>query len=402
MRRAGDRHPPVARLMVTALLTALTAALPLVAGGPAQAAGEVGLPAVGSALPADGACAKPSTERATDAPWTRQALGLTRVWQFSRGAGVTVAVVDTGVGTAAPALSGRVTAVGEAGTDCVGHGTFAAGLIAAAPQDGTGVAGLAPEARILAVRGTDGRGATTPARLATAIRTAADQGAGVIYVGQALAAGKDELKAAVAYAARRDALVVAPVAPDTLPVDPGTGRTASAAPVYWPAAAPGAVSVLDFGPDGGRPEGAPQVAGADLAAPGDSVVGVGPAGTGHFIGSGSSFAAAQAAGAAALVRARYPGLSAAETAHRLTSVAYPALPARLDAYASLSAVLAGAGSRGAVPVAGPAESVASAPAGPRGRALLVAGVAVGVVVLVAAGAVVLPRGRARGWRAAGG
>ncbi|MGW1781775.1 S8 family serine peptidase [Streptomyces sp. NPDC002143] len=402
MRRAGDQRPPVARLMTAALLTVLTAALPVAAGGPALAADEVGLPAVGSALPAGGVCVKPSTERATDAPWTRQALGLTRVWQFSRGAGVTVAVVDTGVGTAAPALSGRVTAVGEAGTDCVGHGTFAAGLIAAAPQDGTEVAGLAPEARILAVRGTDGRGATTPARLATAIRTAADQGAGVIYVGQALATGEDELTAAVAHAARQDALVVAPVAPDTLPVVPGTGRTAPAASAYWPAAAPGVLSVLDFGPDGGRPEGAPQVAGADLAAPGDSVVGVGPAGTGHFIGSGSSFAAAQAAGAAALVRARYPGLSAAEAAHRLTSVAYPAMPARLDAYASLSAVLAGAGSRGAVPSAGPAELVAPAPAGPRGRALLVAGVAVGVVVLVAAGAVVLPRGRARGWRAAGG
>ncbi|MGW0584244.1 S8 family serine peptidase, partial [Streptomyces sp. NPDC002920] len=133
----------MARLMAAALLTALTAALPVVAGGPALAADEVGLPAVGSVLPAGGACVQPSTERATDDPWTRQALGLTRVWQFSRGAGVTVAVVDTGVGTAAPALSGRVTAVGEAGTDCVGHGTFAAGLIAAAPQDGTGVAGLA-------------------------------------------------------------------------------------------------------------------------------------------------------------------------------------------------------------------------------------------------------------------
>ncbi|MGW1720955.1 S8 family serine peptidase, partial [Streptomyces sp. NPDC002156] len=365
MRRTGARpgaqRPSATRLMAAAaLLTAL-------AGAPASAADAV-LPAVASVLPAGGACTEPSTERATDDPWTRQALGLTRAWQFSRGVGVTVAVVDTGVGSGAPALAGRVTAVGEAGTDCVGHGTFAAGLIAAAPQDGTGVAGLAPEARILAVRGTDGRGATTADRLAAAIRTAADRGADVIYVGLALAYGEDELTAAVAHAAERDALVVAPVAPDAPAVNPGTGRTVPAAPVYWPAAAPGVVSVLDFGPDGGRPEDAPQVAGAALAAPGDSVVGVGPAGTGHFIGSGSSFAAAQVAGAAALVRARYPGAGAAEVARRLTSVAYPTLPARLDPYASLSAVLTSGG--GTAPAPDPAVVVPTAPTGPRGRALL--------------------------------
>ena len=52
--------------------------------------------------------------------------------RLADGGGVTVGVVDSGVGTAIPALGGRVTAVGDAGTDCVGHGSFAAGLIAAA------------------------------------------------------------------------------------------------------------------------------------------------------------------------------------------------------------------------------------------------------------------------------
>ncbi|NED92643.1 S8 family serine peptidase, partial [Streptomyces sp. SID11233] len=74
----------------------------------------------------------------------------------------------------------------------------------------------------------------------------------------------------------------------------------------------GALAVTDYGPDGERPSNAPPVSGADLAAPGDAVVSIGPKGSGHFIGSGASFAAAHVAGAAAQVRARYPQLKAAE------------------------------------------------------------------------------------------
>ncbi|MEK8145866.1 S8 family serine peptidase [Streptomyces sp. M10(2022)] len=65
------------------------------------------------------------------------------------------------------------------------------------------------------------------------------------------------------------------------------------------------------------------VPGADLAAPGDAVVGIGPKGSGHYIGSGSSLAAANVAGAAALVRARYPKMTADEVSRQLTSAAYP-------------------------------------------------------------------------------
>lgn len=71
---------------------------------------------------------------------------------------MTVGVVDTGVSSSAPALKGRITAVGDAGTDCVGHGTFVAGLVGAAVADGVRFAGVAQQARILAVRGSDARG----------------------------------------------------------------------------------------------------------------------------------------------------------------------------------------------------------------------------------------------------
>jgi subtilisin family serine protease len=142
------------------------------------------------------------------------------------------------------------------------------------------------------------------------------------------------------------------------------------------------------------------VRGADLAAPGDAVVSVGPKGSGHYLGSGASLAAAQVAGAAALVRAQHPGMTAAETARRLTGAAYPASPPRLDPYAALTAVLDGG--PGDVPVADPAQVVARPPEGPRHRALFVAGVCGGLVLLLAAAAAALPRGRARRWRPAGG
>src|ERR1700759_2540137 len=77
-------------------------------------------------------------------PWAQQALGFTSVWPLTRGAGVTVAVVDSGV-DANPQFGTRIiegldlapAPVGvPAGADCVGHGTSVASIIAAAPVPG--------------------------------------------------------------------------------------------------------------------------------------------------------------------------------------------------------------------------------------------------------------------------
>ncbi|MEV8226011.1 S8 family serine peptidase [Streptomyces sp. NPDC079167] len=399
MRRACC-HRASARPGARAALTAVAALLTTVGATPAVAADTVELPVVRSLLAPGEACATASGRSAEAEPWTVRALGLSRAWSLDEGAGVTVAVVGTGVGTDVPGLAGRVRALGDAGEDCVGHGSFAAGVIAGARIEGVGPAGVAPRARILAVRGTDERGAATPGRVAAGIRAAVDAGAGVVYVGQALATGKKELTEAVAHATAGDALVVAPAAPDALAEDRDSpGGYAPAAPWYWPAAVPGVVAVTDFGPDGGRPANAPGVRGADLAAPGDAVVSTGPKGAGHYLGSGASLAAAQVAGAAALVRAQHPGMTAAGTARQLTGAAYPATPPRLDPYAAMTAVLDGG--PGGVPEAAPAQVAAPAPDGPRDRALLVAGICGGLVLLLAGVGVALPRGRARRWRPAG-
>lgn len=393
------RRVPRLASVAVATLTFAGSALPGAAS--AAAPGPVGLPVIPAALASGQSCTSVSSAEAHAQPWTAQALGLSRVHQLSQGAGITVAVVDTGVAPKAPALDGRVSATGDAGQDCVGHGTFAAGLIAGRSGDATG-GGVAPQARILAVRGTGRRGEPTPGAVAAGIRAAVDGGARVVYVGAALTTGKEQLTAAVDYATRKDALVIAPTVPDALP-SAAFGSTQSAPPgrPYYPAFIPQVVSVEDYGEDGGRPKNAPNVFAVDLGAPGDAVVSIGPKGTGNFIGSGSSLAAANVAGTAALVRAYDPRLTATEVARRLVSSAYPSPIPVLDPYAAVSAVSSPATTTTAPP--GRAVRIPEpASEAPRGRALIVAAVGGGLVALVAAAAVLIPRGRARRWRPADG
>ncbi len=136
-------------------------------------------------------------------PWEQHSLGLSGVRQRGSGAGVTVAVVDTGVSQQAPTLKGRVTAVGGAGVDCVGHGSFVAGIIASAPAKGVRFAGVAQGARVLGVRGTDEHGVATAAGVAAGIRAAVDAGARIVEVSPALVQGSDALTSAVRHAADR-------------------------------------------------------------------------------------------------------------------------------------------------------------------------------------------------------
>ncbi|WP_437050006.1 S8 family serine peptidase [Streptomyces sp. enrichment culture] len=362
------------------------------AGGP----GATLLPPLPVRLGEGSPCTGASGQTATGAAWSQTALGLSRAQRISRGGGVTVAVVDTGVSAGVPGLSGRVEAVDAAADDCVGHGTFAAGLIAAAPEKGSGITGIAPQAEILALPGTDDRGVPSAERVAAGIRTAADRGAQVVYVGQALRTGGAELTAAVAHATRRDALVVAPAAPDAVPREERGPDGEMPPGPYWPAAAPGALAVVDFGPGGVRQKNAPPAHEPDLSAPGDEMVSVGPGGTGHYIGSGASLAAAGVAGTAALVRAYHPDLTAAEVTRRLLDTAYPSDTPRLDPYAALSLVQ----DRAKPSVRSPAPAHMPAPADPtpHTRSLAIAAVGLATVLLLAALAAVIPRGRTRNWR----
>ncbi|MEU1040542.1 S8 family serine peptidase [Streptomyces sp. NPDC005551] len=393
--------------------TGLAAALLLPAAVPAQAApptrlpaaeGKKGqeLPGMPSALAADSDavnCTPASREKARKQDWSRQRLDLDRLHGYSTGAGVTVALIDTGVVPGAAGLDGRVTAEGAAGVDCVGHGTFLAGLIAGAGEGSAPLTGVAPGAKILALRGTDTRGRASTGLVTAAVRDATEAGADVIAVAVALPRRDAELTRAVAEARDAGALVVAAATPDP----PRSGTDEIPARTYWPAGEPGVLSVADMLPGGGRPDNALATGGIDLAAPGAGVVSGGPRGDGHYLGAGSSVAAAYVAGAAAAVRAVRPDDPPAAVARRLTATAYPADIPQLDPYAAVTTVLGDPGRSSGAESAAVPVTVRDTSSAERatGRATLFVLLGTGGVLAVLWGAFVLPRARARGWRPAG-
>ncbi|MEV4615660.1 S8 family serine peptidase [Kitasatospora sp. NPDC049258] len=400
-------------VLACALAAAIAPAAPARADGGASPAPEQPLPTVAQTLQdvqREG-CAQPSGRTTDRTPWPQALLPPDGAWTLTRGGGVTVAVVGSGVDGASPALAGRLTVgpresgSGDAGRDCVGHGTLVAGLIAGRRPAGQGPAGLAPEARILAVAVTDDSGATNADLLAKGIRDAVDGGARVVAVAVSVPAPSDALSEALRHARAGGVLVVAPCAAD---VD-----GARSGPVF-PASYPGVLAVADVGPNGAPPSGAARAGRIDLAAPGDAVTGAGPGG-GHFTASGPSYATAYVAGAAALVLARRPGLTPDQLVHRLETTAYrpgSVLPDPLLGHGTVDPVAAvtaelpeerGAGAAAPAPEEA-GESLAVRPPVDPGAvrlALLVAGGSGAVVLVLAFAAVVRGLGR-RGARRSGG
>jgi len=141
-------------------------------------------------------------------------IGMEEAWPLSKGAGVTVAVVDTGVRDGGP--DGIATVIrgrdfvnsDDDPTDDEGHGTHVAGTIAQRTNNATGVAGVAPDCSILAVKvlGADGSG--TYAWIADGIHYAADHGAKVINMSLGGSSGAAVLEEAVEYAYNKGVTIV--------------------------------------------------------------------------------------------------------------------------------------------------------------------------------------------------
>jgi thermitase len=144
-------------------------------------------------------------------------------WDRSRGAGQVIAIVDTGVDLTHPDLAGNLWTGpgGVHGHDFVDndndpddfnmHGTHVAGTAAAIADNALGVAGVAPQAQIMAVRVLDGDGLGSSTSIANGISFAAANGAGVINLslGGPAGAGDQTMQAAIAQAEQRNAVVVA-------------------------------------------------------------------------------------------------------------------------------------------------------------------------------------------------
>ncbi|MFD5570568.1 type VII secretion-associated serine protease mycosin [Streptomyces cadmiisoli] len=265
--------------------------------------------------------------------WALEAMHTTEAWQTTKGEGITVAVLDTGVDADHPDLSGNVLP----GKDMVGfgatqddppwarHGTAMAGIIAGhghGPGGADGVLGIAPEAKILPVRVIleDGDPARAKARksrgnaLAEGIRWAADHGADVIN----LSLGDDSASAhpepvedeAVQYALRKGAVVVASA---------GNGGEKGDR-VSYPAAYPGVIAATAVDRYGTRASFSTRRWYATVSAPGVDVVIADPDRR-YYEGWGTSAAAAFVSGAAALVKAAHPGLTPAQIKRLLEDTA---------------------------------------------------------------------------------
>lgn len=236
--------------------------------------------------------------------WGVKLLGAPAAWTTTRGKGVRVAVLDTGIDATHPDLRDGIAAVKDftashsGPADVQGHGTHCAGVIGAR-ANGFGVVGIAPEASILAgkVLGDDGSGGT--AGIAQGIDWAAGQGADVISMSLGGPADTGDIHAAVTRAVAKGVIVVA-----------AAGNDGPKGAVGYPGGLPDCVCVAAV--DQGKAVAPFSSRGANVfvAAPGVNVLSTYP-GSRLATMSGTSMATPHVAGLAALWCAANPAVAKA-------------------------------------------------------------------------------------------
>jgi type VII secretion-associated serine protease mycosin len=347
----------------------------LIRGLATVAAAALVMPVVGG-LPA-------RADQRRDAQWYLKRLDIAAAHRVSEGAGVTVAVIDTGVQADRADLKGAVlpgfdvTASGDGRRDELGHGTAMAGIIAARGHgDDRGLLGIAPRAMILPIRPASG-----PLIVAKAIEWAVRQDAEVINMSFAVGDG-DDLAEAVALAAKSDVVLVAATGNDGEEGIDGD----------YPAAYPEVLAVGASGRKGAATSFSHRGPQLDLVAPGvDIPVIGGKLDSEYRMVEGTSASTAIVSGAAALIRSKYPKLSAAEVVSVLESTATDkGAPGRDDTYGNgelnlVAALKAAAGPSRQAPAKSAAPRVIAGSRDDDGLPVMAIG---GVGLLVLLGAVV--------------
>jgi subtilisin family serine protease len=278
--------------------------------------------------------------------WLKES-GITNAWQVSKGAGVKVAIIDSGIDGNHPDLKGVV--VG--GTDVSGagapngqksigakteHGTLVATMLAgrghttpaASPSPSAaptvppaggpdGIVGVAPEAEILAVSTWLGSpnpgGKTDQEQIPDAVRWAVDNGAKVINIslGSTSPVWPQSWDAAFLYAEQKDVVIVAAAG----------NRVGGNVQVGAPATIPGVLTVAGLDGDGrASVDSSSQGISIGVAAPAENLLGGLPGG-GYAQWAGTSGSAPIVSGVAALIRSKWPDMSAKQVINRIVSTA---------------------------------------------------------------------------------
>lgn len=274
-------------------------------------------------------------------PWSLKRVLLEELWEHTKGKGVKVAVIDTGVDDDHPQLKDAVEAklgknylpppkedeygnkpkplAADGTEDTVGHGTKVAGIIAARPAENTGFVGLAPEATIIPIQQNDASGSGTAKTLARSIDHAVSVGAHVINISQDTAGAAEpdpSLKESVDKALAAGVVVVASAGND------GLGGNVKKT---YPASYEGVIAVASSDRNNERAPFSQSGDFVDIAAPGVDMISTVPKG-GHCADNGTSFSAPYVAGIAALLVAKHPDWKPHNIAAQLMQTAERSIP----------------------------------------------------------------------------
>lgn len=304
----------------------------------ALVAAAIGVPTVAIAAPPP--AAPTSRERAVDLVRSREywldAYGIRDAWATTRGKGITIAIIDTGIDSGVADLAGAVVGgadfsglgftngqkpVGRNGAE---HATMVASLAAGRGTGATsGIIGSAPQASLLSLSiGFDANEKDSDAQIADAVRWAVDNGADVINLSltRNTLEWPESWDDAFLYAMENDVVVVAAAG----------NRGGGTVEVGAPATMPGVLTVSGVDANGAASWNASsQGITIGVAAPSEGLVGVVPGGR-YVSWSGTSGATPIVAGIVALVRAAHPELDAANVINRITSTAKDVGPKGAD------------------------------------------------------------------------